>query len=144
MIKNTMALITHMEMNVKNGAMPIWKIVQSILIGIGGNLICFLFLLTFLHVFEAIKFIPWIMAFNTALTGYSLIDKTRNLIEPNKVVSAAAGTLTALMTGLVLTMLSIFAVGENLVMIKDWILYLVIGSVFSALGATLAIKYHKL
>ncbi|MGD2270533.1 MAG: hypothetical protein PVI06_09050 [Desulfobacterales bacterium] len=144
MIKNAMALLTPMEMNVKNGAMPSWKVVQSMLIGIGGNLICFLFLLTFLHVFEAFKFIPWIIAFNSMLTGYAVIDKTRNLVEPNKAVSTAAGTLTALMTCLVLTILSIFVVGENLVTIQDWMLCVVIGSVCSVLGALLAIKYHNL
>ena len=139
-----MGLMTPLEMNVKNEAILIWKIVQSMLIGIGGNLICFLFLLTFLHVFEAFKFIPWIMAFNTALTGYAAIDKTRSLMKPNKALATVAGFLNVLVTCLILTILSIFLVGENLVKIQDLILFLVIGSVCSMLGAWLAIKYSKL
>lgn len=139
-----MNLMSPVEMNVKNGVIPIWKIVQSIMIGIGGNLICFLFLLTFLHIFEVFKFIPWIMAFNTALTGYSVVDKTRNMIEFKRLVSAIAGILNIFITCLVLTMLSILVVGENLVTIQNLILYFVIGVICSLLGAVLAIKYHEL
>lgn len=139
-----MDLMTPVEMNVKKGTITIWKIVQSILIGIGGNLIFFMFLLTFLHVFEVVTFLPWIIAFNTALTGYSLIDKTRNLVESKRVMSATAGILTALMTCLGLTMFSTLVVGENLVTMQDWVLYAAIGGACSLLGAILAMKYHKL
>ncbi len=120
------------------------KFTYSILAGVIGTILIFLFLNTFLHVFEAVRFIPWIIAFNTAITGYSLLDKTRDQLKHKHISSMSAGILNVIITYAVFTSLFIYLVGESLFSPWDLVLFLVIGIVCSELGALLAIRYFKL
>jgi hypothetical protein len=120
------------------------NVALSFLIGVGGNVVIFIFLLTFLHIFAAIKFIPWIIAFNTAAAGYSLVDKSRDYLKYPKTISALAGCLNALITSGIITAVSIYSFGERLLTIRDISLFVVIGLICSVLGTILAVKYFKL
>lgn len=120
------------------------KIAYAILVGVIGTILIFLFLNTFLRVTEALKFMPWIVAFNTAVTGYSLLDKTRARLKHKQLSSMGAGTLNVIITYILLTVIFVYLAGEYLFSIRDLILFLVIGIVCSELGARLAIKYFKL
>ncbi len=120
------------------------NVALTLLIGVGGNVVIFIFLLTFLHIFAAIKFIPWIIAFNTAAAGYSLVDKTRDYLKYPKTISALAGCLNALITSGIITAVSIYSFGERLLTIRDISLFVVIGLICSVLGTILAVKYIKL
>ena len=75
----------------KKNDFPLEKIMKAVFIGIGGNLILIVFFMTFLQIFEVIKFMPWIIAFNTAHTGYSLVDKAGNHPFYIKLTSVTAG-----------------------------------------------------
>jgi len=128
----------------KRTVLPARNAALTLLIGVGGNVVIFIFLLTSLHIFAAIKFIPWIIAFNTAAAGYSLIDKTRSLLKYPKTVSALAGCLNALITSGIITAVSIYSFGERLLTVRDISLFIVIGLICSVLGTILAVKYFKL
>jgi hypothetical protein len=128
----------------KQTAHPVRSVVLTLLVGVGGNVVVFIFLLTFLHIIAAIKFIPWIIAFNTAVAGYSLIDKTRDHLKYSKTVSALAGCLNALITSGIITAVSIYSFGEQLLNIRDISLFVVVGLICSVLGTILAVKYFKL
>jgi len=120
------------------------KFAYAILTGVIGTILIFLFLNTFLHVFEAVRFIPWIIAFNTAVTGYSLLDKTRDRIEHKHISSMSAGILNVIITSAVFTSLFIYLIGESFFSPWDFMLFLAIGIVCSELGALLAIRYFNL
>ena len=137
-------MMTAIENNLNKKGFPSRQIGWSILIGVGGNMLIFLFLMTFMHIFAVIKFVPWIIAFNTAVSGYSLVDKTRNLIQRKKLFAVLMGAVIALITCGLLVMLSIFIESENFLAIHDVVFFLVIGVIGSALGALLGIKYFKL
>ena len=109
-----------------------------------GTILISLFLNTFLHVFEAVRFIPWIMAFTTAITGYSLLDKTRDQLKHKHISSISAGIINVIITYVVLTFLFVYMEGEFLFGLWDLIIFLIVGIVCSELGALLAIKYFKL
>ena len=117
------------------------KFVYSTFVGVFGTILLFLFSNTFLNVFEALSFIPWIIALNTAITGYSLLDKTKNLLTHKHVSSIGAGILNVIITYVILTLLFVYLVGESFFDTRDLILFLIIGIVCSELGALLAIKY---
>ena len=138
---NMMAAI---ENNLNNNGLPLKQIGWSILIGVGGNMLIFLFLMTFMHIFAAVKFIPWIIAFNTAVSGYSLIDKTRNRIKRKKLSAALMGAIIAIITCGLLVILSIFVVSENFLTLPDFVFFLIIGVIGSTFGALLGIKYFRL
>ena len=133
---NTMGLIKN------NFSLP-GKIAYSVLSGVFGAILIILFLSTFLHIFSILKFIPWIIALNTAITGYSLLDKTRNLLKYKQISAIVAGILNVLITYSILILLSVYLLGENLFGSRDLIVFLIIGIVCSELGAILAIKYFK-
>jgi hypothetical protein len=120
------------------------KIAYSIFAGVFGTIILVLFLATFLCIFEVVKFIPWIIALNTAITGYSLLDKTRDQLKYRQLSSIGAGVLNVIFTYIILCIISVNFLGEYLLGIRDFIVFLIIGVICSELGALLAIRYFRL
>jgi hypothetical protein len=104
----------------------------------------FLFLTTFLPFWVAIKFLPWIIVFNTAVSGYALVDKTRDRIHHKKLLAALVGAVIVAVTCALLVMLSFYFVADNFLSIHDVVFFLVIGVIGSGLGSLLAMKYFKL
>ena len=122
----------------------LYKIASAVLIGACGTILVIMFLATILPLSKAVKFIPWLIAFNTAMTGYSLVEKTRASLKHRHIASIGAGISNVLITAGVLTGLSVYAIGINLFSSVDLTIFLVIGAAGSELGAWLAVKYHKL
>jgi len=116
----------------------------AVFTGVCGTLILVVFLNAILNVFLMMKFVPFIVAFNTAMTGYSLIDKCRERIRRNHVWALSAGLLTAVVTVGLLITFSFYFLGENLLGLKLSVFLIIIGAVGSELGALLAAKYFKI
>ena len=128
----------------KEKAPLLGKFAYCILTGIFGTAVLVMFLAVLMELYRIVSFIPWIIAFNTAITGYSLIDKTRDTLKYKQIYSISAGTLNVIITYFILSIVSFYLFGENLFTKLDLALFLVIGIVCSELGALLAIKYFKL
>ena len=130
-------------LSAKNQGFPLKKIMKAILVGIGGNLILIVFLMTFLQILAAIKFVPWILAFNTALTGFSLVDKAGNHPVYYKWTSVMAGLINVLITLGIFAMLAVFLFGDLFLGLRDFGLFILIGVVCSVLGTLLAAKHYS-
>ena len=130
--------------NLKENAPLMGKFSYSILAGVFGVAVLVVFLSVFIELYSVVPFVPWIIAFNTAMTGYSLIDKTRDTLKYKQACSISAGILNVIITCLLMSIFSLYFFGENLFSILDFAFYLIIGIVCSELGALLAIKYFKL
>lgn len=130
--------------SIKSKSHLMGKIAYSILAGVIGTVLIVLFLTTFLHSHETVKFIPWIIAFNTAITGYSLLNKTRHHFKYKQITSIGAGTLNVIITYVTLNFLFFYSEGEYLFSRLDLMIYLIIGIICSEFGAILAIKYFNL
>jgi hypothetical protein len=130
--------------NLKEKVPLLGKAAYSILAGVFGAAVIVMFLAVFMELDRVVSFIPWIIAFNTAVTGYSLIDKTRHTLKYKQISSVCAGILTAIITYFLLSLLSFYLFGETLFSTWDLALFIIIGIVCSELGALLAIKYFKL
>jgi len=128
----------------KENAPLLGKFAYSILAGVFGVAVLAMFLSVFIEIYRVVPFIPWIIAFNTAMTGYSLIDKTRDSLKYKQVSSISAGIFNVIITYFLLSLSSFYLFGENLFSIWDFTLFLIIGIICSELGALLAIKYFKL
>ena len=85
---------------------------------------------------------PWIIAFNTAHTGYSLVDRAGNLAFP-KLISALAGSTNAVITTGLFALLSSFLSGDHYLGIGDAGLFIITGVLCSVAGTILAAKYYK-
>ena len=130
--------------NLKKKAPLLGKIAYYIFTGVFGVAVIVMVLAVFMELYRVVPFVPWIIAFNTAMTGYSLIDKTRDTLKYKQLSSISAGVLNVIITYFLLSLSSFYLFGENLFSIWDFALFLVIGTVCSELGAILAIKYFKL
>jgi hypothetical protein len=119
------------------------KIIRAILSGIGGNIVILIFLMTFLHIFETIKFMPWILAFNAALTGFALADKTGNHPIYLKTISAIAGVLNVTVTCGLFAAASVLLFGDLFLGLRDIGFFMVVGLVCSEIGTMLAVKYYR-
>ena len=82
-----------------------------------------LFLMTFSNVFAAIKWIPWILAFNAAATGYGFIIKTQNRSFRWKIWSAFTGLTTVGITAGMLALYGVYRFGEVLMSFQDLMVY---------------------
>jgi len=130
--------------NLKENVPLLGKFAYCILTGVFGVAVLAMFLAVFMELYRVVPFVPWIIAFNSAMTGYSLMDKTRDTLKYKQVSSIIAGILNVIITCLLLSIFSLYFFGENLFSIWDFALFLIIGIVCSELGALLAIKYFKL
>ena len=119
------------------------KIIQAILSGIGGNIVILVFLMTFLHIFETIKFMPWILAFNAALTGFALADKTGNHPAYLKTISAIAGVFNVTVTCGLFATASVLLYGDLFLALRDIGFFMAVGIVCCEIGTLLAIKYYR-
>ena len=120
------------------------QIITAVLIGTGGTLLIVMFLASIMPLFKAVHFIPWLIGFNTAITGYSVVEKTRAPLKNRHLVSIGAGLLNVFITVLILIVLSIYTFGANLFGRVDLLIFFIIGAVCSGIGGWLAAKYLKL
>ena len=120
------------------------KVAYCVFAGVFGVAVLVMFLAVFMELYRIVPFIPWIIAFNTAITGYSLIDKTSDTLKYKQISSICAGVLNVIITFFLLSIISFYLFDENLFTIWDFALFLIIGIICSELGALLAIKYFKI
>ena len=131
------------NIEVKQTGFPWRKIRRAILSGLGGNVVILVFLMTFLHIFETIRFMPWVLAFNAAITGYALADKTGHHPVYLKTISAIAGFFNVTVTCGLFAAASVLLFGDLYLGVRDIVFFMVIGVVCSEIGTLLAIKYYQ-
>ena len=119
------------------------KAIFSVLSGVIGTLVLTAFLVGIMGVYQVLKYLPLIIAFNTAMTGFSLIEKNRGLIVRKFPAAVGAGIANVVISLIILTLLSNYVAGENLISVSIIFLLLAIATVCSAIGAWLAEKAPK-
>ncbi len=123
----------------------VWgQIAYSILGGVFGVLLIVLFLTGLMSVGDVVGYIPWIVGFNGAVTGYTLLDRTKDRLRHKRMAGAGAGLVAALVAGLALNAVARHMVGMDLISFADFLLMMLIGGGTGGLGAMLAVKYFNL
>ena len=143
-MKSAIAFMLNWEIFENKKIILLYQIASAVLIGVCGTILVIMFLATILPLSKAVNFIPWLIGFNTAVTGYSLVEKTRASLKHRHMASISAGISNVLITAGILSGLSVYAIGINLVSTVDLMIFLVIGAACSEFGAWLGAKYHKL
>jgi len=134
-----------METKPKDPAPRVFRsFAQAVLIGVGGNWILFFFLLTFLHVLNAVRFLPWILAFNAASTGYLLVEKTAGRLPRRSLTAAIAGALTVIFACAGIGLGIQFLLGRWVFPAADLVFFLLVGLGCSELGMLLGVKYRQI
>jgi hypothetical protein len=115
----------------------------SVLIGVVGTTLILMFLATFLTLSRTLDFLPWVIGFNTAMTGFSLVEKSRDVLRRWLPASVGAGILNVVLTLGVVSGLSFYVTGAALFALLDLALLLGLGGLCAALGGWLAIKHCR-
>ncbi len=119
-----------------------WKqIIYSIFTGFFGTLLVILFLTFFMPLTATVRYVPWVIGFNTAVAGYTLIDRTRERIRYQKAAGAGAGFLVAVTACITLNLMAAYMTGIGLIYWTDLLFFTIIGTGFGWLGAILSMKY---
>lgn len=120
------------------------KVFYSILAGTLGAIILVLFLSGMSLTAAIGGILPVIIGFNTALTGYMVLEKTRYAFTHKRLVAISSGAAVVLITASFLNIMSFRGAGVFIVGVEQLMTLVCIGIVASGLGGMLAIKYFKL
>ena len=118
--------------------------IMAVLYGTGGNLLLLLFLCTFLPFPEAVKFIPWAVAFTGAASGYTFLDRTGTDITGRYRWSAACGGAVGALTWGLINAGGRFISELGRVTVVDLLVFVCVGILCSLIGAWLAVKSQRL
>ena len=116
----------------------------SILAGVFGSILLLGFLTTLASMGTVVKFIPWVIGFNSALTGYTLIDRCGCELNHKHRAAVMSGFLNALITYVAVGAAVFYLTDGGIFSLRYLPVYLMIGCVLGWLGALLAIKYLSL
>ncbi len=120
------------------------KVAYSICEGVLGTILIFFLSTALFPLSLAVKIVPWAIGFNSAVTGYSLLNRTQDLFSHKFTYALVAGAVKVLITWIVLNIMFLYRTDGCIFYGLDLILFLIIGMPFSGLGALLAIKYSKI
>jgi hypothetical protein len=143
-MKNTIAFMLNWQILENKKIILLYQFAYAVLIGVCGTTLVIMFLTTILPLSKTTGFIPWLIGFNTAMTGYALVDKTRSSLKYRYIIAIGAGISNVLITVGILIGLSVYTTGISLFSPSDLTICLIIGVTCSAFGAWLAAKYHRL
>ena len=126
---------------VMNTSNQVKTIVYSIIVGIIGSLVLVGFFASLMSLDTIEKFMPYIIGFNSALTGYNLIKNSDNSLKFKRIFAVSSGVMMVIIAAVILNMVMFHLMSSYLIYLTDAIFLIVIGGVLSGLGAILAIKY---
>ena len=119
-------------------------VIYRVGVGVIGSLILVFFLMGLMSISGSVANMPWIIGFNAALTGYTILDKTRGRLKRKWIVTLGSGALMVVTVCLCLTITGVYLIGDYLLSEGDLILLSIIGISCSGLGGWLAVKYLHL
>ena len=134
----------HIDYLFEIGSTAYGKTAASILSGIVGIVILVVFLNMLVSPVDSVSFLPFIVAFNAAATGYMVIDKTRSCFRFKRSVAVFAGAMTTIVGCACLNYLSLQITGLFFISPAELLSMLIVGCIAGWLGGALAIKYLNL
>lgn len=121
----------------------LWQIGIAVLAGVGGNIVLIYFLSGLVTAQTLTSLLDWIVGFNTALTGYMLVEKDRAGLPLRRGLSAGAGLVNTGITIFVVNYLYQRMWDFSLIAMADAVILLTIGAILGLAGGLLAEKYLK-
>lgn len=120
------------------------KAAHSVVVGTVGSIILVVFLNMVMLPAFSLKFVPLVIAFNAALTGYMVLEKTRTTFRRKWTAAIIAGTVMTLLAFIVLNTFFMQTTGLYLLGLPQLAIMLAMGIGASWFGGVLAINYFKL
>lgn len=121
----------------------LWQISIAVLAGIGGNIVLVLFLSSLMTAQTLTGLLDWIVGFNSALSGYMLVEKDHTGLPFRRGLCAGAGLASTGITILAVNYLYQQIWDFPLIAMADAVMLLAIGAILGLSGGLLAEKYLK-
>ena len=121
----------------------LWQIGMAVLAGVGGNIVIIHFLSGLMTAQTLTGLLDWIVGFNTALTGYMLVEKDRTGLPFRRGLCVGAGVVNTCITILAVNYLYQLMWDFPLIAMADALILLTIGAILGFTGGLLAEKYLK-
>ena len=116
----------------------------AVLGGACGNGIVVFFLSGIMTTQTIVFILPLIAAFNTAMSGYMLVEKSKPSLPYKHFWAVMAGVANVAVTTIFLNLLFLNVAGTYLIYWRNLILLLAVGAICAGLGGLLAEKYRRL
>ena len=116
------------------------KFIYAIFIGVFGAVLLVMFFAGLMTIGTIERLLPYIIGFNAALTGYNLISRIKGRLKHKRLWSVISGMIMVVIAALILNIAVYYRTGGYIVYMIEFLLLMLIGAVFSWLGAILAIK----
>ena len=129
---------------VRIGSTRFGKTMASILAGAVGSVILVIFFTGIMRASTIGFLLPVVIGFNAALTGYMVLEKTRNDFTHKRTVSIVSGIAMLLITTIILNILFFQGAGVYRVFSGDLLTLLLVAAIAGWLGGSLAVKFFKL
>jgi integral membrane sensor domain MASE1 len=115
------------------------RLISSVLDGVIGSVILILFCSLVVAEHNLLRFVPLILAFNTATSGYSFVKKCKKRQSRTMIYAVCAGLLVVVSVCL---FFNFFFWHTGTITVYRGAVFMVIGFIASGCGGWLAIKYH--
>ena len=116
------------------------RLISSALDGVIGSVILIFFCSLVVAEHNLLRFVPWILAFNTATSGYSFVNKCEKR-QPNTMIYAVCAGFLVVVS--VCLFFNFFFWHTGTITVYRGAVFMVIGLIASGCGGWLAIKYHR-
>ncbi|MCK5837592.1 MAG: hypothetical protein KAH09_10030 [Desulfobacula sp.] len=117
---------------------------KSVFAGIGGSLLLVGFCSTFLPMDKTLFFLPFFIAFNSAMAGYRLVEVLKNKIFNIPVFSSVLGVGGGGVTFTIVNFAGTVLQESVPLSMVDLLIYMTVSGITSYLGAKLAVRYFNL
>lgn len=125
-------------------ATRIWRILTAIMAGAGGSIILVYFLSGLVSMDTMASQLYWIMGFNTALTGYMLMEKSSGTIRYWRWRCAGAGLINSVASVAAVNHIYRLTLDFPLVDMTEAGILMTLGAICGASGGWLAKKHMEL
>jgi uncharacterized membrane protein len=117
---------------------------KSIFMGVGGSLVLAVFCSTFIAIDKVLFIMPMFIAFNSAMTGYKLVESLKNRITNISLFSFVLGVGGGALTFVAVNLARLFLRYASPLDSYDLFVYVAVSGITSYLGARLAVRYFNL
>ncbi len=121
-----------------------WHVGTSLLTGLFGTLLIVVVVTGVLPLGQVVVYLPWILGFNAAVCGYTLLDRSPAAFRYKKAAGAGVGFMVGLLTCTLLDVLTLQLTGLGLMGWSEMAVPISMAVLFGYLGAWLAVAQSRI
>ncbi|MCP3924162.1 MAG: hypothetical protein GY714_16400 [Desulfobacterales bacterium] len=119
------------------------NVLSPLFSGVGGSLVLGIFCSTFMITDKIIAIMPLFIAFNSAITGYRIVENLNSQVGKLHLLTFIFGVAGGALTFAAVNFMIFFVDNTIILNIYDLSKYIVVSGISTYLGAKLAVRYFN-